>query len=102
MSIADLERALIIAGKGYEAIESVGAIIKRFLGGGPSEERINQIMGYLQVLSKIADAVSRGIADTDLSVEHILQQIDTLKLQVLSNDAAADAAVEARFPKTDS
>jgi hypothetical protein len=88
-------RILELAASAFSALDTIGDLATGILGRQPE---IQEAQAALHVIGAIAAAVRAGLEGTAtaVDVENALLQFET---QLASNDRAADASVDAKFPK---
>ena len=91
----DAQKIFRLGSMGFRALEAIGSLAKKELGGGEGTQRL---LDALSLIAKVTDSVSAGAAG-DKSLQDLEREIDLLRATLDSNDSAARAIRDARFPQ---
>lgn len=88
----EAKKILVVGSSGIHALETIAKLAKGSLG-------INEnAVTILSIIASITDVIKDGI-EGKVPIESVEAAIDQLHADLSANDAAAKAALDAKFPK---
>jgi hypothetical protein len=94
----DATKVLSLASAGLSSLETIGELIKPFLGSGSgvAEEKI---VGVLRIIASIVTSLENGL-NGKVSVEDVHDSLVVLRTQLATNDHQTQLDIDVKFPKT--